>query len=415
MLFAELLRKFVRHGHLTMIDARGRRHEFGESGDGSDHVTIRLHDPSLHWKLALNPRLYVGEAYMDGTLTVEDGGDIFDFLDLVGRNGAHEPVSGLDRMLMAIRYHARRLSQANPITRARQNVAHHYDLSDTLYDLFLDPRRQYSCAYFARPDLTLEEAQLAKLNHIAAKLRLEPGQKVLDIGCGWGGMAMHLAETADVEVTGITLSTEQLNYARAEAERRGLADRVSFELRDYRDEQGTYDRIVSVGMFEHVGVPNYDTFFRSVRNLLAEDGIALLHSIVQMNPPQPTNPWLVKYIFPGGYCPAPSEVIASVERSALWITDMETLRLHYAETLRNWRKAFHAHWHEAAALYDERFCRMWDFYLAGSELGFRHGGHMVAQIQLTRQQDAVPLTRNYMYERQAEEQAAESYRPRRVA
>ncbi len=413
MLFGKLLQQVIQNGHLTLIDANGWRHDFGAIGD-SDHVTIRLHDPALHWKLALNPRLYLGEAFMEGTLTAEDGGDIYDFLALVGRNNAHQPVSRLDGLLMRFRHYARRLSQANPIGQSQRNVAHHYDLSDDLYEMFLDPRRQYSCAYFPRPDITLAEAQLAKLNHIAGKLRMKPGQKVLDIGCGWGGMAMHLAETADVEVTGITLSTEQLAYARASAEERGLAGRVRFELRDYRDERGTYDRIVSVGMFEHVGAPNYDTFFRCVRNRLADDGVALLHTIVQMNPPQPTNPWLLKYIFPGGYCPAPSEVIASVERSALWITDMETLRLHYAETLRNWRKAFHAHWDEAASLYDERFCRMWDFYLAGAELGFRYGGHMVAQVQLARQQDAVPLTRDYMYDEKPEPRA-ETYRPRRVA
>jgi len=414
MLFAKLLQKVIRKGHITVVDAHGCRHEAGDVAS-PQHVTLRLHHPSLHWKLALNPRLYVGEAYMEGTLTVENGGDIYDFIALANDNNAHQPFSRLDSAIMTARRLTRRLSQANPVACSRRNVAHHYDLSDTLYDWFLDPRRQYSCAYFARSDMTLEEAQLAKLNHLAKKLCLEPGQTVLDIGSGWGGLALHLAEAADVRVTGITLSTEQLAYARAEAERRGLADRVRFELRDYRDERGRYDRIVSVGMFEHVGVPNYDTFFRCVRNLLADDGVALLHTIVQMNPPQPTNPWLVKYIFPGGYCPSPSEVVASVERSALWITDMESLRLHYAETLRNWRRAFHAHWDEAARLYDERFCRMWDFYLAGSELGFRSGGYMVAQIQLCRQQDAVPLTRNYMYEDMGQTPMASAYRPRRVA
>lgn len=417
MLFAILLRKAIHTGRLVVIDAHGQTHEFGTE-DGSSPITIRLHDTSLHWKLALNPRLRIGEAFMDGTLTIESGGDIYDFLAFLSRNTGRVPVDRTDWLLTWWRLASRRLAQANPIGRAKKNVAHHYDLSSELYDLFLDSRRQYSCAYFARPDMTLEEAQLAKLDHIAAKLLIAPGQAVLDIGCGWGGMAMHLAEHYGAKVTGITLSEEQHAYAVAKAAECGLSDRVSFHLRDYRDERGTYDRIVSVGMFEHVGVPNYDAYFKTVRDRLAPDGIALVHTIAQMNAPRPTNPWLAKYIFPGGYCPAPSELLAPVERQMLWIDDMECLRLHYAETLLHWRRAFMARREEAKTLYDERFCRMWEFYLAGSEMGFRGDGHMVVQLQLSRDQRAVPLTRNYLYpppELEAAAAGEKSYRPRRVA
>ena len=417
MLFAILLRKVIRVGQLTIIDAYGRSHEFG-TADGAVPIVVRLHDSSLHWKLALNPRLRIGEAFMDGTLTVESGGGIYEFLDFLSRNTGRVPVDRPDALLTWWRLACRRLALANPIRRSKQNVAHHYDLSSDLYGLFLDSRRQYSCAYFADPGMSLEEAQLAKLNHIAAKLMIQPGQTVLDIGCGWGGMAMHLAEHFGAQVTGITLSEEQHAYAVAKAAERGLSNKVSFHLRDYRHEQGTYDRIVSVGMFEHVGVPNYDAFFETVRNRLSEDGIALIHTIVQMNAPRPTNPWLAKYIFPGGYCPAPSEVLAPVERQMLWVNDMECLRLHYAETLLHWRRAFMARREEAKALYDERFCRMWEFYLAGSEMGFRGDGHLVMQFQLSRDQRAVPFTRDYLYAgAEAETGAAEanSYRPRRVA
>lgn len=415
MLFGILLRKVIVQGHLTVYDANGHKHTFGNPSS-ADQIVVRLHSSALHWKLALNPRLAIGEAFMDGTLTVDDGHSIYDFLALVIRNTAHQGVSLLDKWTIKLRYLLRRFAQANPITRSRSNVAHHYDLSTELYEFFLDSRRQYSCAYFADPGMSLEEAQLAKLDHIAAKLLLRPEHKVLEIGCGWGGLAIHIAETTGAHVTGITLSEEQHAYAVAKAAERGLSDRVEFHLRDYRDETGTYDRIVSVGMFEHVGVPNYDTFFDTVRDRLSEDGVAMIHTIVQSGTPWPTNPWLMKYIFPGGYCPAVSEVISSVERSRLWTCDMECLRLHYAETLKHWRAAFTARWDAAAALYDERFCRMWEFYLAGCEAGFRHDQLMVAQFQLTRERDAVPLTRDYLYPSGNNAAMHEpGYPPRRVA
>jgi len=401
VLFARLLRPLIRSGRLTVIDARGRRWEFGTGGGPTDegHATIRLTDPALHWKLGLNPGLHAGEAYMDGTLVVEQG-SIYDLISIVTRNAGMGSLGTMGRLRrMGVRLQ-RIWQQTNPADRSRRNVAHHYDLSGRLYDLFLDADRQYSCAYFARPDMTLEQAQAAKKRHIAAKLLLKPGQRVLDIGCGWGGMALSLAKVADVEVLGVTLSAEQLAVARRRAVEAGLADRVRFELMDYRAVTGRFDRIVSVGMFEHVGVPQYPTFFAKVRDLLSDDGVALLHSIGQMDGPGVTNPWLRKYIFPGGYSPALSEVMPVVERSGLLTTDIEILRLHYAMTLRRWRERFMANRAEAAAVYDNRFCRMWEFYLAGCECAFRHQGHMVFQMQLTKDVAAVPITRDYMYEQE---------------
>jgi len=395
MLLISMLSRLIRQGHLQVIDARGNIHEFGpEAGDKT--ITIRLTDPSLHWKLGVNPGLYAGEAYMDGTLQMVRG-SLYDFVDLITRNagfGHIGPFDWLQRLGIGLQ---RIWQQHNPLDRSRRNVAHHYDMSGRLYDLFLDADHQYSCAYFTEPDVNLEEAQAAKKHHVAAKLLLLPGQRVLDIGCGWGGMALTLAQLADVQVTGITLSTEQLAVARHRAEMMGLSDRVRFELCDYRELQGQFDRIVSIGMFEHVGVPHYPVFFTRLRHLLTPDGIALLHSIGRAEGPGTTNPWIRKYIFPGGYSPALSEVIPQVERAGLWLTDMEILRLHYAQTLRHWRHRFLANRDKAATLYDERFCRMWEFYLVGSECAFRHQGHMVFQMQLTRAVETVPTTRDYIY------------------
>jgi cyclopropane-fatty-acyl-phospholipid synthase len=291
----------------------------------------------------------------------------------------------------------RRISQSNPAARAKKNVAHHYDLNGRLYSLFLDSDRQYSCAYFARGDETLEEAQAAKKRHIAAKLRLDrPDLTVLDIGCGWGGMALTLARDFGARVTGITLSEEQLAAARARAEAAGLADRVDFKLMDYRDLNTEYDRIVSVGMFEHVGVPNYPAFFATLKRCLKPDGVALLHSIGRFAGPDATNPWIAKYIFPGGYSPALSEVLGPLEASGLISADIEILRLHYAKTIAHWRRRFAANRDAIATLYDERFCRMFEYYLSGSEMTFRLADHMNFQIQMVRNQEAVPLTRDYM-------------------
>ena len=393
MLFWEFAGRVLTSGCLAIIDADGRRHVAG--GTEGPRATIRLHDRALHRRLALNPFLHVGEAYMDGTLSVEEG-SLYDFMDICAVNSRRAFAHPLGRAINFGQSLLRRLHQHNPVRRAQANVAHHYDLSDRLYDLFLDSDRQYSCAYFTHPHDDLEQAQLDKKRHLAAKLLLRPGQRILDIGSGWGGLALYLAQAGAAQVVGITLSEHQLEVSRERAQRRGLADRVRFELRDYREQTGLFDRIVSVGMFEHVGVKHYEEFFRTLRRLLAEDGVALVHSIGRMDGPGATNPWIRKYIFPGGYAPALSEVLPVVERLGLWVTDIEVLRLHYAETLRAWRRRFSANRAKIAELYDERFCRMWEFYLVGSELAFRRMGHMVFQMQLAKRQDAVPLTRDYI-------------------
>jgi cyclopropane-fatty-acyl-phospholipid synthase len=393
MLLSYLLRRLVRRGSLQVIDAGGLTHRF--AGEPGPSITIRLHDRALEWKLFVNPRLYLGEAFMNGTLAVENA-SIYDFLDFAAVNMVLAPKNLLTPLYNGFGRGFRLLQQFNPLGRAQQNVAHHYDLSDTLYDLFLDADRQYSCAYFTKPDQTIEEAQANKKRHIAAKLLLKPGQRVLDIGSGWGGLALYLARECGVSVTGLTLSTEQLKVAQRRAAAAGLADRVRFELLDYREASGRYDRIVSVGMFEHVGVVHYRAFFRKVSELLADDGVALLHTIGRSDGPGATNPWIRKYIFPGGYSPALSEVAPVIEHTGLWVTDVEVLRLHYAETLKAWRARFNANRERVRALYDERFCRMWEFYLAGSEIAFRHQGHVNFQIQLAKRVDTVPMTRDYI-------------------
>jgi cyclopropane-fatty-acyl-phospholipid synthase len=340
--------------------------------------------------------LALGEAFMEGEVDFVEG----DMLGLLRIIYADMGPGGIEaswtKAVEGLRLAFRRLHQLNTASRSRRNVERHYDLSGDFYRLFLDEDMQYSCAYFERPDMTLEEAQLAKKRHIAAKLKLQPGQTVLDIGAGWGGLGLYLAQETGAEVTGITLSSEQLERSRERARRAGLVDKVRFHLRDYREERGTYDRIVSVGMFEHVGTRQYRTFFRKVRNLLNDGGIALLHSIGRFSPPAPTNPWMRKYIFPGGYVPALSEVLAAIELERLCVTDIEVLRLHYARTLRHWRLRFMQNRETVSRLYDERFCRMWEYYLAGCEVAFRHMGQMVFQLQFARRQDAVPLTRDYL-------------------
>lgn len=394
MLLSRILESALTHGRLTLIDPHGRAYDIGPGG--APAVTVRLHDRRVSRRLLLQPELAAGEAYMDGRLTVEKG-TLRDFLALATDCAEALSRTGRQRLLTMLGQPLRWLRQFNPLGRASRNVAHHYDLSSEFYALFLDSDRQYSCAYFAHGDETLEQAQALKKRHIAAKLLLQPGMRVLDIGSGWGGLALELARHDSVAVTGLTLSAEQLKVARARADSAGLAGRVNFALRDYREETGTYDRVVSVGMFEHVGVAHYARFFRDVGRRLAPGGVALVHAIGRVDPPGDTNAWTRKYIFPGGYCPALSEVLAAVERSGLWVTDIEILRLHYAETLRHWLERFQAQREQARALYDERFCRMWEFYLAGAEMGFRHGRLMVFQLQLAHQPDAVPLTRDYLY------------------
>jgi len=396
-LLSHLFRRFIRNGTLKVIDARGKLRVF--AGDPGPVVTARFHKRLLPLKLFLNPELVAGEAYMDGTLTFEDS-TVYDFLHLFSVNRVALGNYPLQRLLRGLWRRLRSLQQYNPIGKARQNVAHHYDLSRQLYELFLDADLQYSCAYFVNPDDTLEQAQLNKKRHIAAKLLLAPGQKVLEMGSGWGGLGLYLASVADVELTGVTLSQEQHKVSCERARALGLDKRVQFHLRDYRQVEGRFDRIVSVGMLEHVGAPRYDELFARVRDLLTEDGVALIHAIGKRSVPSAAGPWLRKYIFPGAYTPALSEVFAAVERQGLWVTDVEVLRLHYAATLREWRIRFEANRDKIAALYDERFCRMWEFYLIACEMVFQHGSGMVFHMQLTRQRDAVPLTRDYIGEQE---------------
>ena len=394
MLLAVLLKSIFTTGTLTLIDANGRTHRFGDNEE--PHVTIRLHNKALHTRLFFNPMLAVGEAFMDETLTVEEDSDIYDFLALCLRNLGTTYGHWGQELIASLRQMTRRIAQHNPIGTAQRNVAHHYDLSDTLYGLFLDRDRQYSCAYFATSEDSLDEAQKNKKRHIAAKLLLAPKSRVLDIGSGWGGLALYLSRVSGADVTGVTLSTEQQTVSQGRAASIGLADRVRFKLIDYRNVDDHFDRIVSVGMFEHVGVGHYPEFFGKIRDLLTDDGVALLHSIGRFDGPGSTNPWVRKYIFPGGYVPALSEVLPAIERSGLVTTDIEILRLHYAETLKAWRRNFNAHRDKIREIYDDRFCRMWEFYLAGSEASFRYGGIMVFQIQIAKQQDSVPLTRDYI-------------------
>jgi len=398
----------IRHGSLEIVDGDGVLHRFGD-GTG-DLVRVRFVDAAAERRLIADPELALGELFMDGKLVVEVG-SIYDFLEVLLSNLSVATPTWWTKLGAQLRYVTRRLRQHNTLGNARRNVAHHYDLDGTLYRLFLDSDRQYSCAYFEGPEDDLEAAQLAKKRHLAAKLLLSPGQTLLDIGSGWGGLGLYMAEVGEVDVTGVTLSSEQHGVSNCRAAERGLADRARFELRDYRSLEGPFDRIVSVGMFEHVGVGHFDEYFAKVRELLAHDGVMVLHSIGRFDGPGDTNPWIQKYIFPGGYIPALSEVIPAIERQRLKITDIEILRLHYADTLRAWRQRFLARREEAAALYDERFCRMWEFYLAGSETAFRYQDMMNFQIQITRHQDAVPLTRNYMFEAEERLRAREASRP----
>jgi cyclopropane-fatty-acyl-phospholipid synthase len=389
-----MLRRIVRRGDLTFIDAKGSAHRYG-NGAGPP-VSARVCDRRTEWALVLDPQLALGESYMHGRLRMEKG-RIYDLLELLLSNAQLHPVPAWARALDVVRYLIRRAVQFNPAGRARRNVAHHYDIDGAIYDLFLDSDRQYSCAYFT-PGADLEEAQLAKKRHLAAKLAIEPGQRVLDIGSGWGGLGLYLAKAAGCEVTGVTLSTQQHKISNERAAREGLSRSVRFDFTDYRKVVGRFDRIVSVGMFEHVGVSHYRTYFKKVRDLLTENGVALIHTIGRSEPPTVTNPFIAKYIFPGGYIPALSEVAAAIERSGLIITDIEVLRLHYAETLRAWRERFLANWDKAAAILDEKFCRMWEFYLAGSETAFRYQGLVVFQLQLAKRVAILPITRDYIWD-----------------
>jgi cyclopropane-fatty-acyl-phospholipid synthase len=401
-----LLKTFIRRGTFRVTTSRGTVLTFGD-GTGQP-VSVRFTSRAAEWAILLDPELKFGESYMDGTFVVEQG-SIADVLAIA--LGQNSDVPHWARLQGLLRYLYRRFEQFNPRARARRNVAHHYDLDGRLYSLFLDADRQYSCAYFERPDQSLDDAQLAKKRHLAAKLRLSPPRgrdlRILDIGCGWGGLGLYLAEVGGADVTGVTLSQEQHGIANTRAAEKGLSDRARFHLQDYRDIKDKFDRIVSVGMFEHVGVNHYDTYFRKSAQLLKDDGVMVLHSIGRSDGPSRTNPWISKYIFPGGYIPSLSEVLPKIEKSGLLVTDIEILRLHYAETLKAWRERFLAHRDEVERIYDQRFVRMWEFYLASSEMAFREQNLMVLQIQLTKRQDVVPMTRDYIMREEQRLRAAE--------
>ena len=403
-LLSIFLKRFIRQGSFTVTTAAGKRYTFGD-GTGPA-VAVRFTTAKAQRSVLLNPELRLGEAYMDGTFVVEQG-SIADVLALLLRQERIAvPKWALPWRL--VRHLFRRLQQFNPRSRSLRNVAHHYDLDGRLYSLFLDADQQYSCAYFDSPDASLDDAQLAKRRHLAAKLFVPPGANVLDIGCGWGGLALYLASVAGAHVTGITLSREQHARASQRALEQGRAKDAIFRLEDYRDVAGRFDRIISVGMFEHVGVGFYETYFRKCAELLDDNGIFLLHSIGRSGPPSVTNPWIAKYIFPGGYIPALSEIVPRAQRAGLMVTDVEVLQLHYAFTLKAWRQRFLAHREEVERLYDARFVRMWEFYLASSEMAFRESDMVVFQVQMAKRKGVVPQTRDYIAREEARLRAAES-------
>jgi cyclopropane-fatty-acyl-phospholipid synthase len=400
-LLDKALRRILRRGQLTVTDHQGTTRVYGSPDPELRPVAVRFTDRRVPTEIARDPGLGAAETYMDGRLILEEG-DILDLVTLIRRNNRWEDKGAKkDSFLRKGGKLKNRIDRLNWQRRSRRNVAHHYDIGNQLYELFLDADMQYSCAYFTDPGNSLEQAQLDKKAHIAAKLALRPGQRVLDIGCGWGGMALYLNRVAGVEVLGITLSEEQLCIARERAEAAGVADKVRFELIDYRDVAGRFDRIVSVGMFEHVGPPQFRTFFAKCRELLTDDGVMLLHTIGRMGKPGTTDRFMQKYIFPGGYVPALSETFAASEQERLIMTDCETLRFHYYYTIRHWYDRVTAQKDEIARRYDERFVRLWLFYLAGAMTMFTESGMVNYQIQYARRRDALPMTRNYMFDEEA--------------
>lgn len=399
-LLSNLLRSFIKRGRMRVMDVDGNIHEFGSGEDGPT-VTIRLHDKKLYRSLFFNPELAAGEAYMDGSLTMEEGSTCYDFMFLFSINRAPlgaNPVQGLLRKGWKL---FRRHQQKNSVERAKKQARHHYDLSTDLYRLFMDDGLNYSCAYYTSAEDSLEAAQAAKLTHLVAKLDLKPDMEVLEIGGGWGSLAIRMAQ-AGARVTSLNVSPEQVKIAEERVRAAGVEDRVTFVLKDYREFEGRFDRVISVGMMEHVGIGHLDEYFGKIRACLTDSGYAVIHSIGRMTPPGTTGPFIRKYIFPGGYVPALSEVFASTERLGLWVCDAEILRLHYYYTIRDWRVRFEEKRGAAAELYDEAFCRMWEFYLCAVELGFLHGSNMVFQLLLSKERDAVPIIRDFIVDNERE-------------
>ena len=389
------LNNLFKKGGFVLIDANSKKYIIG-SPDKSKPLTLKLLNKDLHYKLLINPDLYFGEAYMDGSLVIENG-SISEFLELAFQNIGRGEINSFGYILKKIKGTFRYLTNFNFVKRSKENVAHHYDISDDLYEIFLDSKRQYSCGYFKNDDDTLETAQQNKINHIVKKLNIKSNQKVLDIGCGWGHLAIEIAKQSKCEVTGITLSENQHRYAKAKAKEYNLENQVQFKLCDYRNLKEKFDRVVSVGMFEHVGRKFYKTFFKQVNQLLKHNGLALIHTIGSINEPRDPQPWISKYIFPGGYTPSMSEVVGPIEKSGLIISDLEVLRMHYAHTLKNWKERCITNKSKITSMFDEKFFRMWEFYLASCEMVFKWGDQVVFQFQLTKDLTTAPNTRDYIY------------------
>ena len=395
MRLVSFLNNLFKKGGFVLIDANSKKYIIG-SPNKSKPLTVKLLNKNLHYKLLINPDLYFGEAYTDGTLVIENG-SISDFLELAFQNIGRTEINSFGYIIKKIKGTIRYLTNFNFAKKSKENVAHHYDISDDLYKLFLDPMRQYSCGYFKNDDDTLETAQQNKIDHIIKKLNIKSNQKVLDIGSGWGHLAIEIAKQSKCEVTGITLSKNQFIYANAKAKEYNLENQVQFKLCDYRNLKEKFDRVVSVGMFEHVGRKFYKTFFKQVNQLLKDNGLALIHTIGSINEPRDPQPWISKYIFPGGYTPSMSEVVGPIEKSGLIISDLEVLRMHYAHTLKNWKERCITNKSKITSMFDEKFFRMWEFYLASCEMVFKWGDQVVFQFQLTKDLTTAPNTRDYIY------------------
>ena len=395
MSLVSFLNNLIKYDGFELIDANSKKYVIGNPVKEKP-IVLKLFDQKLMQKLLINPDLYFGEAYMNGSLVIQNG-TITEFLDLAFRNIGRGDINFYGTVIKKIKGTFRYLTSFNKIVKSKENVAHHYDISEKLYDLFLDKNRQYSCAYFKNENDTLEEAQKNKMHHIIKKLNIKPNQKVLDIGSGWGTLALEIAKETNASVTGITLSENQFEYSKNKAKEMNLSNQVEFKLIDYRQLNEKFDKIVSVGMFEHVGRKFYRTYFNTVSKLLNEKGIALIHTIGSTMPPRDPQPWITKYIFPGGYTPSLSEAVKPIENSGLIISDIEVLRLHYAHTLRHWKERFLLKKEEVLDMFDEKFFRMWEFYLASCEMAFKWGDQVVFQFQLSKDNVSVPNTRDYIY------------------
>jgi len=396
MQLARFLNGIFKNDGFILVDAMSNKYIIG-TPQKKDPITVKILNKKLHYKLLFRPDLYFGEAYSDGDIVIEKG-TLTDFLDLALMNIGRGELNFFSQFINKLSGSYRYLTNFNFIKKSRMNVAHHYDLSDELYDLFLDPKKQYSCAYFKNKDDTLESAQNNKIQHIIKKLNIQPNHKILDIGCGWGSLAFDIAKSKNCQVTGITLSENQFAYCIKKTKELNLENQVTFKLMDYRELDEKFDRIVSVGMFEHVGRKFYKKFFKQVEKLLADTGVALIHTIGSVNPPRDPHPWVTKYIFPGGYTPSLSEVTTPIEKAGLVVSDIEVLKLHYSHTLRHWKENCIKNKEKIVEMFDERFFRMWEFYLAGCEIAFKWGDQVVYQFQLTKSYTSTPITRDYIYQ-----------------